>query len=269
MTKIRLKCNQISLNGTDLKNDTYNFALEGLFDHEKSHFDSELYSDGSFIPYTKINAKQMVLNGYIKSSNPSDHISINKILSNRNLQELIVDVEGFRKVMLNVKVTNRLTGDDYLGKISCQLIAADPYLYEAEKQVLSINEIKGTSVKFPLRFPIRFESGENFEKYVDNVGTEISYPVITIAGPCSDFIIKNETTNEKLDFAGLELLDGDSLVIDNRPKSRGIYLNGANRIDLKLGNWISCNIGQNYFTFSRVSNSSNNLCTIEFQSRWL
>ncbi|HSQ87278.1 phage distal tail protein, partial [Romboutsia sp.] len=134
--------------------------------------------------------------------------------------------------------------------------------------VLNINETKGVGVKFPLQFPVKFEGGESFERYITNIGNVTSYPVITIAGPCADFIIKNETTGEKLDFTGLELLDGDVLVIDNRPKSRGIYLNSTNRIDLKLGNWISCNIGQNYFTFSRVSNSSNNLCTIEFQSRW-
>lgn len=260
----KLKINQISLGGLSLRNDDYMFSVDGLFDHDKTIYESELFSNGGYANGSKINNKKIALSGYIKTNDIGYHMALNKIFNDRNTQELLVDIEGFGVLSITVMVSN--IASDFNNIKSCQLIAYDPYLYGATRKVL-IKESRGTGIKFPLKFPIRFER-ENIDNALYNESPYMTYPVITITGPCKNMTIENVTTKEKLYF-NFELYAGDTLVIDNRPRSRGIYLNDKNRIDLRNGDWITCVSGVNNFAFSRVSNSSESSCTVEIQSRWL
>lgn len=256
----------LTIDGFNLQDDDFIFYLNGIFNNEKQLFESDLYSDGSFIGYEKIKSKKPILNGYILDNIQENTIKLNRILYRRGPKRIefsILDKEYV--IMANVE-SGGLNNE---GMMSFNLILQDPYLYALNPEVLSINETKGVGVKFPLRFPIRFEENQQLGKYITNIGTEIAYPVIRIFGPCRDFTIKNPTTDTGLSFIGFELVYNDVLVIDNRPKTRGIYVNGVNRPDLKNGNWIWCDIGNNDITFSRVSHSEETLCTIELQSRWI
>jgi len=253
------------IDGLNLQDDAFMFVLKGLFNTEKGMFESDLFSDGSVIGHEKIKAKKLLLNGSICKNIQENIDKLNRVMYKKGPKKMEFSILG-KEYMMMVNVESGAMNDSLM---SFNLISPDSYRYSRYPEILHINETKGTGVRFPLRFPLRFEGGQGFERYVNNIGTEVSYPIITIKGPCRDFAITNITTNEKLEFIGLELLEGDTLVIDNRPKTRGIYLNGVNRPDLRNGYWISCDIGQNYFTFSRVSNSLDTLCTIELQSRWI
>ena len=93
---------------------------------------------------------------------------------------------------------------DEKGFKSCQLIANDPYLY-GETKVLNIRDNKGTGIRLPVAFPIQFYKNNELVESIENEGSVVSYPVIKIKGPCRNFIIKNITTNERLQF-DIELL---------------------------------------------------------------
>lgn len=261
----KLKINQISLGGLELRNDTYMFNLTGLFDHEKTSFESDLYSDGSFNPRSKINAKKMALMGYIKVDNFSTHMTLNKVLKNRNKQELKIQIQD--NIILKTDIfVESISSDDNNIK-TCQLIAYDPYLYGDEIE-LNINLYR-SGITFPLKLPVKFGESGNITNVINNEGTEITYPVIEIKGPCKNPSISNITTKEGLTFNGLELFANDTLVIDNRPRTRSIKINGTNRIDLKNGSWISCETGLNEFRFNKISSTDESLCKVKLQSRWI
>lgn len=104
---------------------------------------------------------------------------------------------------------------------------------------------------------------------VINSGNTDAYPVITVVGTCSSIGIRNITTGEEIDI-NVQLMDSDTLKIDCRPKTCGVWLNEARNIALKAtAGWIHCPPGENKFSFSRNSLQDKKHCTVELQSRWL
>lgn len=261
----KLKINQISLGGLELKSESYMFSLSGLFDHEKTMHEAELYSDGSFIASSKVNAKKMALTGYIKNNDFNSHVALNKVFRNKSKQELRVVIND-SIVLTSYVVVESISSNDENIK-TCQLVAHDPYIYGDEME-LNINSYH-SGVSFPLSLPVRFGNDSKVENILNNDGTEVSYPIIEIKGPCVNPSISNITTNERLTFNGLELFVDDTLVIDNRPRTRSIKINGDNRIDLKNGSWISCSTGLNEFRFNKISSTDESLCKVRLKSRWL
>lgn len=104
---------------------------------------------------------------------------------------------------------------------------------------------------------------------VTNEGNATAYPVITIVGACSGISIENLTTGETI-AVNVSLADTDTLVIDCNPATRGVYLNGTQRMDLKPGSgWITCPPGDNVFSFSRNSLEDKRHCAVELKSRYI
>ena len=102
-----------------------------------------------------------------------------------------------------------------------------------------------------------------------NPGNADAYPVITITGPCSDPSVANETTGETI-ACDIALGRGDTLVIDCRPETRGVYLNGTLQFGLKLDlGWIHCPPGDSILSFSRTGYDTKRHCTISLQGAYL
>lgn len=261
----KIRINYIELDGVNLLNSKYRFYLNGLFDYTKTSYDSDLYGNGAFNAGNKIDPKQIVLNGYVKSNKFTDHMLLNSLLSSNSKRRLSVYIVGYGKLETDVIVSSVGTEDNNFR--SCQLVAYDPYLY-GEKNIVNLGKNIYQGIKTPLRFPFRINGTDFTDFTIVNYGTEILYPKITIKGPCSNFEIRNNT-NGKAMYINKALNETDVLVIDNNPSTRSIKFNGFNIIDRKLGDWIDCLVGDNQLSFSYQSNSTEKLVTVEYRERFL
>lgn len=152
--------------------------------------------------------------------------------------------------------------------MSIQLTMPDPHLYMLNSNSVQLGSISGNAFTFPFTFPLTFSALSGGQGIITNVGNCVSYPVITITGTCSSLTVINTTTNESIHI-NVELGESDTLIIDNRLTSRGVFLNGIPRMDLKTGLWISCAVGDNDFVFQRSSVQDKKHCTVELQSAFI
>ena len=102
-----------------------------------------------------------------------------------------------------------------------------------------------------------------------NDGNADAYPVIVVVGTCSGISVTNLTTGETIAVNAV-LGDDDTLVIDCRPATCGVYLNGVANIGLKTSpGWMRCVPGDNQIVFSRNSLQSKKHCTVVLNERWI
>jgi hypothetical protein len=71
----------------------------------------------------------------------------------------------------------------------------------------------GSGLSVPITVPLSFADGEG-TTVINNVGDVASRPTITVPGACTNPIITNTTTGKKLQFVGLTINGGQSLIID-------------------------------------------------------
>ena len=254
----------INLNGLELVSKDYYFHLSGLFDFEKDVIVNDLYIDGESYNRSKNKPKVLVLEGWVMSNDESKVFALNKILAGNGLKSLIINNE----YLCYVEITNRGSTPDNSHAVTCQLTMPDPYVYAVDTDSISLGAISNASLVLPVVLPFTLGSITGGEGAITNRGNAVAYPVISIIGTCDTITVTNETTGESMSLA-VSLGDNDTLIIDNRPDTRGIYLNGNKRMDLKNGNWISCIPGDNVFSFSRNSLQTKQHCTVSLNSRWL
>lgn len=257
----------IILDGLDLRNNGYWFVITGLFDFDKSIVTNDISIDGQSYNSSKINGKAPVLSGFITSNDINKKLALNRVLASNKLKELVISTEELGDLICNVEVKNRAVGQSPIA-ISAQLTMPDPYLYSADADSISLGAVSNVGLTFPFTFPIVFGTITGGEGTINNKGNAAAYPVITVVGTCDTITIENQTTGESMSL-DVSLQESDTLVIDNREDTRGIYLNGNKRMDLKNGEWISCIPGDNVFSFQRNSLQTKQHCTISLQSRWI
>jgi hypothetical protein len=113
----------------------------------------------------------------------------------------------------------RTAGDpDYSATDVLQLIADDPIAYDPTPYVLRFDITGGGSAfLIPTPVPVLIGAAEINENFIVHYyGTWASYPIIRVTGPIDDLVIYNDSTNEKLDFTGTDISDGEYLEIDLR-----------------------------------------------------
>jgi hypothetical protein len=103
-----------------------------------------------------------------------------------------------------------------LHKAVVSVRASDPTFYDpVAKNVNFQISVAGGNLDVPLDVPMYVGAST-----LDQT-TQVAYggdwkasPLITVFGPVTDLLIENLTTGERLDFAGLELSAGETLIID-------------------------------------------------------
>jgi phage-related protein len=261
-----MKTNYLYLDNLNLIDGDYFCWVSNFFDADRDIKTNETYNNGTTFNRSKTKERKFLLNGLIKS-----RAAVNELrqkLFNGELKKLTVGTKDMPTVFVMCDLLNFAEDNKVPGKISCQMVAPDPFLYELEEREINLGAVSNNGLSFPLTFPISFGSITGGQGTIANIGNVISYPIITIVGTCSDLAITNETTGESMNI-NIGLLDTDTLIIDNRPNTRGIYLNGTKRMDLKSGIWLSCPPGDNIYIFQRNSLETKQHCTIELQSRWI
>ena len=114
-----------------------------------------------------------------------------------------------------------------------------------------------------------FGSATGASGTLTNTGNADAYPVITIVGTCSGISVANLATGKTIAVSAV-LGEDDTLVIDCRPATCGVYLNGVANIGLKTSpGWIHCPPGDNQFSFARNSLQNKKHCTVQLNERWI
>lgn len=170
----------------------------------------------------------------------------------------------------------RVTGG-WNKEVLLALVAADPFIYSSELHTSSVSAGQTSGVTggagFDLSFPVDFgEAAITGQLDVENQGSDIAYPLLTIHGPGTNPAIKNQTTGETLSFI-YTLGAGETLTIDTRPTNRTVLLNGAvpryRAVDFLNTVWWGLVPGINDIRLLWSSYSAGASVDVEWRDAWL
>ena len=255
----------IVLDGLELVGGNYHFFLSGLPDFEKDIVTNDLFSDGAAWGRSKNKPKTLVLDGYILSGGTAAEWALNKVLAPNGLKALIVN----NTYKCKVEVVSRGSNTNNSHIISCQLTMPDPYWYAQATKSVQLGSTSNAALVLPATLPWTLGSLTGGEGTITNEGNADAYPVIRVVGTCSNISVTNQTTGETISVSAA-LGDDDELVIDCRPDTCGVYLNGVANIGLKTSpGWMRCVPGNNIISFNRNSLQNKKHCTVELNERWI
>jgi len=164
-----------------------------------------------------------------------------------------------------------------------QLIASkNPEFYDPTAILWGYSVPSGSSLwSFPLAFPAGFGAGSvDVTETKQYTGTWEVYPIITVVGPCTDLLIENETTDEKLDFDGHTIAAGETVTIDLIYGEKTVESSTDNTdvadltTDSDIATWHiapHCEAmgGQNTLHITFTGGTSNSQVSIQFNTRYL
>jgi hypothetical protein len=255
----------IVLDDLELVGGNYHFFLSGLPDFEKDIVTNDLFSDGVAWGRSKNKPKTLVLDGYILSGGVAAEWALNKVLAPNGLKTLIVN----NTYKCKVEVVSRGSNANNSHIISCQLTMPDPYWCAQTAKSVQLGSTSNTALVLPAVLPWTLGSLTGGAGTITNDGNADAYPVITVVGTCSNISVTNQTTGENVGVSAA-LSDNDELVIDCRPATCGVYLNGVADIGLKTSpGWMRCVPGDNQIVFSRNSLQNKKHCTVVLNERWI
>lgn len=149
-----------------------------------------------------------------------------------------------------VKVLNPYTHKIHTFLI--EMIAPDWRFYSQTESSYDVGQTivqGGASIPTPIPMPIGLSvsSSTDVSNIITNNGNETTDPIITITGPGTDFLVRNEATEQEFTLE-TTLVGGDEVVID--VKRRTVVLNGVTNLYGSLvGDLWSLIPGQNELRF--------------------
>ena len=116
-----------------------------------------------------------------------------------------------------------------------KLRCSDPTWYDPTQYTLPLVTISGTATVYPKIYPTTYGTtifGGSF--IINYLGTWLSYPIITVTGPVTNFSITNTSSNQNITLtAGTVIAPGTTLRFDLRYGFKTVTdQTGANRIGL-------------------------------------
>jgi hypothetical protein len=119
--------------------------------------------------------------------------------------------------------------------------AANPYWQDGSESSLEITQDSTLNHWFPFAGswaaqPLRLGASDVWGIATVTLDTDVTaWPIVTVTGPVSDPIVRNETTGQWWQYGGT-VPDGGSLVVDHRPGYKTARLDGVNVFsDLVVG----------------------------------
>jgi len=157
----------------------------------------------------------------------------------------------------------------------------DPFFYDSNPQTVTWGATGTSSVPFFPLFASPSNVGPHFgtssifaQQDVGNAGDMPTNPQWIINGPMASPIIQNATTGEKMDFSangGLNMVGGDTLVIDTTPGVLTVLLNGTNVFPYLTPDsaLFQLQVGSNMIMVTAGSIADTSLVTISYRRRYL
>lgn len=159
-------------------------------------------------------------------------------------------------------------------KILINLICPDPYFRDAEDTTVTFLKFV-PMYRYPLAFPVGVGAPYGVQITTDGlsitnegdvdigivVGVDVyGGDIVNPAINCGDESIRVLTT----------LHDGDSMIIDMRPRLKNIYINGVSTFNFdRTSKWFLLSTGQSDISVSADSGVSNAKTTITYANKWL
>jgi hypothetical protein len=127
-------------------------------------------------------------------------------------------VEAFGRYQGRVEAPRGEDDSPSVQRVAFSIRCHNSVLYDPAQNVWAVTKATGgSSWAFPLAFPAGFGAGALAdEETFEYQGTIRSFPIITIDGPATDLVLRNESTDEKLDFTGYTIEAGEQVEIDCR-----------------------------------------------------
>ncbi|MFD9890640.1 phage tail protein [Amycolatopsis sp. NPDC059027] len=152
---------------------------------------------------------------------------------------------------------------------SVQLTAPDPLRYGADVHELSCGLPRpGPGITFPLKFPLVFGRSEGGTLAIANAGSATAWPLWTITGPCTQPVIRNDSTGQWLAFS-LSLFEGDALVVD--VAARSVFLGGVSRRSAlqPRSSWFGLPPGNTTIGFDAFDDTAAGALGVRWRDAWL
>jgi hypothetical protein len=126
----------------------------------------------------------------------------------------------------------------------------------------------GSGMNFSMTFPLQFGEPTGGSLVLANAGTATSWPLWTVTGPCSQPVIRNDSTGQRLAF-DLPLLEGDTLVVD--VAARTVWLGGASRRAALLprSSWFGLPPGNTVIGFDAFNPHESGVLTVVWRNAWI
>jgi hypothetical protein len=123
-------------------------------------------------------------------------------------------------------------------------------------------------MNFSMTFPLQFGEPTGGSLVLANAGTATSWPLWTVTGPCSQPVIRNDSTGQRLAF-DLPLLEGDTLVVD--VAARTVWLGGASRRAALLprSSWFGLPPGNTVIGFDAFNPHESGVLTVVWRNAWI
>jgi len=153
---------------------------------------------------------------------------------------LVVDYPDGRQRCITTRVLGGLdfnmeTSSGYSIRAVVKLRCSDPTWYNPLETTLPLFSIAGTPTPYPKIYPVTYGTLSLTGTYVLNYGgTWLSYPIITVTGPVTNFSITNTASNQNITLVtGTVIAAGTSLTFDLRYGYKTVTdQTGANKIGL-------------------------------------
>lgn len=182
------------------------------------------------------------------------------------VQERTVSRRALVRLSDGTKVTDR---NPVSFDWSIQLTAPDPFRYGTSLHQLTCGLPRpGPGITFPLKFPLVFGQSVDGSLGLGNAGTATVWPVWTITGPCTEPVIRNDSTGEQLAFA-LSLFPGDVLTVD--AAARTVFLGGASRRGALLprSSWFGLPPGNTTISFDAFDDTASGTLAVSWCDAWI
>lgn len=156
-------------------------------------------------------------------------------------------------------------------------IAYDPALYSATLQSVQVDPYTlSGGLSYPVTYPkVYGTGGEGGGVTVTNGGSWPSWPRFLVDGPPSGSVsvlaVEDATNGNKIEFDGLTVGEGSTLVVDTHPARRLVaFTSGADRMFTvrDLDSWWSVPPGESEIRFRAIGDPGATLTT-ELRSAWL
>lgn len=258
----------VSFNGVALNDGFFKSDLLDVFNSDKDLTLNDLLGDGQAWGSSKVSERKLVLNIVAGAHDLRKLMLLNQMVRGNGLKPLVIDTD-IGRLTGQAEVTNFAWSDDSPLIISAQITMPDPYWYAQIAKVVQLGSTSNTALMLPAVLPWTLGSLTGGEDTLTNAGNADAYPVIAVVGTCSNISVANKTTGETVSV-NVALGDDDELVIDCRPSTCGVYLNGVADIGLKTSRgWMWCVPGDNQIVFARNSLQNKKHCTVELNERWI
>lgn len=170
---------------------------------------------------------------------------------------------------------SEVLGEDagiYSQRITATFIAHDPYWYAVGDTAIVYTGDVETATFFPF-FPLRLSAGSVFvdDNDINNPGDLEAWPVWTVAGPASNIVISNLTTEQSITL-NTTLSSGQSVTIDTRPGAKTVLDDSGTSLFSLLtatSSLWSLAQGNNHIQVALDSTSSTSSLRLAFRPRYL